>query len=103
MTEAHAVQRAEFIWGRGDITIGAFSLDGGVELEHNQHWHQLDAHGHPTCHSRCEDLEADAELAALNRFRQLVADAIALLEPSEQAHAWVLAAKTALDQTRADR
>ena len=105
MTEEQAVDRARHIWGP-DATVTELLPSGGAALLAGNTWHNLDAHGHPACHSKCEDLEAEAEVRDALSFRQLVSEALALLDREDPDHDrldvkdWCQTAKALLARTR---
>jgi len=105
MTEHEAVERAQSIWGKHAI-VTELLPSGGAALVSDNVWHQLDTRGHAICHSKCEDLEADVEhqIAATLRdsLRQLVSEALAILDREDPDHDgvdvqdWIRSAKQLL-------
>jgi|SRR5215471_20067552 len=109
MTENEVLERARHIWGERAAIHAELRHNGGAALVIDNVWHQLDPNGHPNCHSKCEDLEADAEhrrsLDERQELRQLVSEAVALLDPEHQDHDkldvkdWLNTARTLLQRT----
>jgi len=110
MTEEQALDRARFIWQGEDVVVSLYPGGRGASVQVDNVWHKLDVHGHASCHTKCEDLEADAEHAAsevtVASFRQLVVEALAHFEADPQqdvlnVNEWCKTAKALLERSHA--
>lgn len=103
MTEREAHDRAQAIWGESALVTHA-STKGGFAVAVNNVWHQLDADGRPTCHSKCEDLATDVDhdndVAYRGRLEQLLKEAVGILEGDERldVREWLKSARKALER-----
>jgi len=105
MTHTEAIDRAKRIWPGTKHDIDYDGARGATVIVDNV-WHALDRYGHASCHSKCEDLEAQAEERRQKAHRatvdQLLHEAVSLLDPDDPEHErldvrdWLRSARSAL-------
>lgn len=108
MTSNEALERAQRIWGH-DCQLEQ-RVNDRWDVSIKGVWHGLDGNGHVTCHTKCEDLEADLEhqnAATLrDSLRQLLSEAVAILDREDPDHDgivvqdWLVSARQLLARMR---